>query len=57
MALRLLVYGFLSIEVFASDLFGAPLFNLAFEICVVYIPTAMMLIIIAILLRGRTKWS
>jgi len=36
----------LSVAVFAIQRFAGPIFNLAFEICIFYIPTAILLIII-----------
>lgn len=41
-----LIMTIFSIIVLATHLLGFPLFNFAFEICVFYIPTAILLIIV-----------
>lgn len=44
----------LSATVLAIRLFSEPVFNTAFEICIFYIPTAILLVIV---LRVRAKQS
>jgi len=51
-----LFMAFLSAAVFAADRSGVPFFNLAFEVCAVYVPTAVMFIIVAIVLRRKMEW-
>lgn len=45
----------LAIIVFAVRLFIGPVFNLAFEICIFYIPTLVLLVIVVHLRMEKTR--